>query len=70
MKRVTALLLLFLLVTTVLCGCKDGKGTTGNGENSGGTPSSENVTQAGGDEASTTPKYGGTVTVGITQLFT
>lgn len=67
MKRVTALLLLFLLVATVLCGCKDGKAPNGNGENSEGTPSSENVTQAGGDETSTTPKYGGTVTVGITQ---
>ena len=67
MKRVTALLLMFLLVATVLCGCKDGKAPNGNGENSGGAPSSENVTQAGGDETSTTPKYGGTVTVGITQ---
>ena len=67
MKRVTALLLMFLLVATVLCGCKDGKAPNGNGENSERTPSSENVTQAGGDETSTTPKYGGTVTVGITQ---
>lgn len=67
MKRVTTLLLVFLFGVTVLCGCSDGKNPDSNPGNSEGNPSSENVTPGGGDSTSTAKKYGGTVTVAITQ---
>ncbi len=65
MKRVMALFLVLLLGITVLCGCADGKNQNGNSGDSGDNPSSDNGTTAG--DMTTEPKYGGTVTVGITQ---
>lgn len=67
MRRERTFLLLFFLISTVLCGCSGG-GNQENDKNQENGTGSQTQTGNSGDVASTgTPVYGGSVIVGITQ---